>query len=140
MTLPAGYSQYDPWIKIIKFHYLSMIKKSWSVTLRNKCFMVTLCRLLVKRTKLEVATTRKNTEVIYEPWRESKCVPTYSYFWRCGYSQAPWVQFVTTDELLSKGMKHFFKDRCYILSKPSFLMFTTFYHLHEMIIWYFSDK
>ena len=57
-----------------------LLIQTWHVTFRiyrNRCFLVALCRLRVKRANLEVAT---------------------SYFQCCGYFRCPWVSFVTTDD------------------------------------------
>ena len=57
-----------------------LLSQTWHFTFRiyrNRCFLVALCRLRVKRANLEVAT---------------------SYFQCCGYFRCPWVSFVTTDD------------------------------------------
>ena len=48
---------------------------------RNKCFLVVMCRLIVRRPNLEVATKAspsagENTRVVLVPCRAWKCVPT----------------------------------------------------------------
>ena len=53
------------------------------------CFLVALCRLIVRRPNLEVAT--KSFSI--------------SYFWRCEYFWGPWMPLVTTDEFLMRSQK-----------------------------------
>ena len=56
----------------------------------NRCFLVALCCLIVRRPNLEVATKRlfhqevKNTRVVLLPCLRIKVRP-YSYFRWCGY-------------------------------------------------------
>ena len=69
---------------------------------RNRCFLVPLCRLIVRRPNLEVATKRrplagKNTGVVLVPFSRMEVHPC-SYFQWCGYFWGPWVSFLTSDE------------------------------------------
>ena len=68
----------------------------------NRCFLIALCCLIVRRPNLEVATKTspsagKNTGVVLVPCSHMK-KRSYSYFQWCGYFWGPWVSFVTTDE------------------------------------------
>ena len=70
---------------------------------RNRCFLVALCHLIIRRQNLEVATkgaspsVGKNTGIVLVPCSCMKVHP-YSYFRWCGYFWGPWMSFVTTHE------------------------------------------
>ena len=69
----------------------------------NRCFLVALCHLIVRRLNLEVTTKRllrqqvKKTGVVLVSCLCME-VHLYSYFQWCGYFWGPWVSFVMTDE------------------------------------------
>ena len=70
---------------------------------RNRCFLVALCCLIVRRPNLKVATKRLlhqqvNTGVVLVPCSHMEMHP-YSYFRWCGYFWGPQVSFVMTKEL-----------------------------------------
>ena len=69
---------------------------------RNKCFLVALCHLILRRPNLEVATKRillhqQKYQSSFSAMLHMEVSP-YSYFWLCGYFWGPWVSFVMTDE------------------------------------------
>ena len=69
---------------------------------RNRCFLVALCPLIVRRLNLKIATKRLLHQQVKIPG-QFKCrvymgVHPYSYFWWCGYFWGPSVLFVTIDE------------------------------------------
>ena len=76
----------------------------------NRCFLVALCCLIVRRPNLEVATKRllyqqvKILGVVLVPCSRIEVHP-YSYFQWCGYFWGPWVSFVTTDAFSGRVTK-----------------------------------
>ena len=76
---------------------------------RNRCFLVALCCLVVRRPNLEVATMRLFHHQVKIPDSFSAKsimeVYHYCYFqWR-GYFEGPWVSFVSTDEFSERVTK-----------------------------------
>ena len=76
----------------------------------NRCFLVVLCCLIVRRPNLEVATKRllhqqvKILGVVLVQCSHMEMHP-YSYFRWCGYSWGPWVSFVTKHEFSARVIK-----------------------------------
>ena len=81
--------------------YPFLASQTWNVTwrYRNRCFLLALCRLIVRRRNLYVETISagKNTGVVLVPCFFMEVCP-YSYFQWCGYFWVPSVSFVKTDE------------------------------------------
>ena len=71
---------------------------------RNRCFLIALCRLIIRMPNLNAATkdaspsAGKNTMVVLVPCSCMEMHP-YSYFRWCGYFWGPQVSFVMTKEL-----------------------------------------
>ena len=96
---------------------------------RNRCFLVALCDLIVRRQNLEVATKRllhqlQNTGVVFVPCSCMEVHPN-SYFWRYRYFWGPWVSVICYDGwVLSEGHKNYSKDWCFMNSHSTFLFLT----------------
>ena len=85
-------------LMLIFFGFLRPDVSPWRY--RNRCFLVALCHVIVRRSNLEVVaspSTSKNTGVVLVPCSHIELWP-YSYFWWCGCFWGPWVSFVMTNE------------------------------------------
>ena len=91
----------------------------------NRCFLVALCCLIVRRPNLKVATKRllhQQVKIVLVPCSLME-VHHYSYFRWCGYFWGPWVSF-GTDGFSVRVTKITFKDWCLKNSHPTFLFLT----------------
>ena len=77
------------------FSFLRPDLSPWGYS--NRCFLVALCCLIVRRPNLEVVTKRSLHQQVKMQMSCMEVCP-YSYFRWCGYFWGPWVSFVTTDE------------------------------------------
>ena len=85
---------------IIFFGFLRLGLSPWRYN--NRCFLVTLRHLIVRRPNLEVPTKRflhqhVNCRGSFSTMTCMEVCP-YIYFRWCGYFQGTWVSFVTTEE------------------------------------------
>ena len=96
---------------------------------RNRCFLVALCRLIVRWPNLELATKRLLCQQVKKQgscsamWRMRVC--SYSYF---GGVDIPWFLGVICYNrwVFSEGNKNYFKDWCLMNSQPTSLFLTYF--------------
>ena len=118
----------------ISFGFLRPDLSPWGY--RNRCVLVALCCLIVRRPNVEVVTLRvlhqqvkilgSFSALLAHGSLHMKVCP-YSYFWWCGYFWGPWVSFVICHIwVLSEDHKNYFKDWCFMNSQPTFLFLTYF--------------